>query len=35
MQRTYLTAAALLVGGLVGWPSGALAQDAHWCSGSP
>ena len=28
MQRTYLTAAALLVGGLVGWPSGALAQDA-------
>ena len=28
MQRTYLTAAAVLVGGLVGWPSGALAQDA-------
>ena len=28
MQRTYLTAAAVLVGGLVGWPQGALAQDA-------
>ena len=28
MQRTYLTTAAVLVGGLVGWPSGALAQDA-------
>ena len=28
MQRTYLTAAAVLVGGLVGWPSRALAQDA-------
>jgi membrane-bound serine protease (ClpP class) len=28
MQRTYLTAAAVLVGGFVGWPSGALAQDA-------
>ena len=28
MQGTYLTAAAVLVGGLVGWPSGAQAQDA-------
>ena len=28
MQRTYLTAAAVLVAGLVGWPSGAQAQDA-------
>ena len=28
MQRTYLTAAAVLVGGLVGWPSGVLTQDA-------
>jgi len=28
MQRTYLTAAAVLVAGLVGWPSGAHAQDA-------
>ena len=28
MKRTYLTAAAVLVGGLVGWPSGVLTQDA-------
>ncbi len=28
MQRTYLTVAAVLVAGLVGWPSGAHAQDA-------
>ncbi len=28
MQRTYLTTAAVLVAGLVGWPSGAHAQDA-------
>ena len=28
MQRSYVTAAAVLFGGLVGWPSNAHAQDA-------